>query len=275
LFSYNSEAPKSPKSKHQDWAKNQEEKISAILVPSGKFMLQLQQLFSHENLDVNFVKERCDAAYQYFFKTLDSIAEELLLKIEEVKRIKKVKTFYDDLMVVEELQIKAILQLKKVQLLTNSIVEGKEISKATLISEDSSTYKINKLVIVAARFRTLHAALVEDEEDASYYSDSKTKKTKESKKSTIEETLELWKQKVSIYEIAKQRKLTPQTIYNHFTKLIQMEIVQLSDILPEDKISDLKAAFKEFKGESLGEIKEIHGDKFSWDELRLYKASLN
>jgi len=275
LFSYNSEAPKSPKSKHQDWAKNQEEKISAILVPSGKFMLQLQQLFSHENLDVNFVKERCDAAYQYFFKTLDSIAEELLLKIEEVKRIKKVKTFYDDLMVVEELQIKAILQLKKVQLLTNSIVEGKEISKATLISEDSSTYKINKLVIVAARFRTLHAALVEDEEDASCYSDSKTKKTKESKKSTIEETLELWKQKVSIYEIAKQRKLTPQTIYNHFTKLIQMEIVQLSDILPEDKISDLKAAFKEFKGESLGEIKEIHGDKFSWDELRLYKASLN
>jgi uncharacterized protein YpbB len=86
--------------------------------------------------------------------------------------------------------------------------------------------------------------------------------------------LELWKQNLSIYEIAKQRKLTPQTIYNHFTKLIQMEIVQLSDILPEDKISELKAAFKDFKGESLGELKEIHGDKFSWDELRLYKASL-
>ena len=99
--------------------------------------------------------------------------------------------------------------------------------------------------------------------------------TKELKKSTIEDTLDLWKQNLSIYEIAKQRKLTPQTIYNHFTKLIQMEIVQLSDILPEDKISELKAAFKDFKGESLGELKEIHGDKFSWDELRLYKASLN
>ena len=104
--------------------------------------------------------------------------------------------------------------------------------------------------------------------------DSKKKKTKEPKKSTYEDTLELWKQNLSIYEIAKQRKLTPQTIYNHFTKLIQMEIVQLSDILAEDKISELKAAFKDFKGESLGELKEIHGDKFSWDELRLYKASL-
>ena len=114
---------------------------------------------------------------------------------------------------------------------------------------------------------------MEDDEDVSYYTDSKKKKTKEPKKSTYEDTLELWKQNLSIYEIAKHRKLTPQTIYNHFAKLIQMEIVQLSDILPEDKISDLRAAFKDFKGESLGELKEIHGDKFTWDELRLYKAS--
>ena len=101
------------------------------------------------------------------------------------------------------------------------------------------------------------------------------KKTKEPKKSTTEETLLLWKQNLSIQEIAKERKLTPQTIYNHFAKLIELEVVQLSEILPEDKITQLKAAFKDFKGESLGELKEIHGDTFSWDELRLYKASLN
>ncbi len=275
LFSYNAEAPKSPKTKHNDWAKIQNDKIAEILEPSGKFMSQLHTIFSDENLDTNFVKERCDAAYQYFFKTLDCVAEELLLKIEEVKRIKKVKAFYDELLVLEELQIKSILQLKKTKLLTNIIVEGKEISKRNLISEDMNTYKLNKLVVVAERFRISHAALVEDDEEVSYYTDSKKKKTKEPKKSTYEDTLELWKQNVSIYEIAKQRKLTPQTIYNHFTKLIQMEIVQLSDILPEDKISDLRAAFKAFKGESLGDLKEIHGDKFSWDELKLYKASLN
>jgi hypothetical protein len=275
LFSFNVEAPKSPKTKHNDWAKIQHDKIAEILEPSGKFISQLNTIFSDENLDINFVKERCDAAYKYFFKTLDCVAEELLLKIEEVKRIKKVKAFYDELLVLEELQIKSILQLKKTKLLTNIIVEGKEISKKNLISEDMNTYKLNKLVVVAERFRISHAALVEDDEEVSYYTDSKKKKTKEPKKSTYEDTLELWKQNLSIYEIAKQRKLTPQTIYNHFAKLIQMEIVQLSDILPEDKISDLRAAFKAFKGESLGELKEIHGDKFSWDELKLYKASLN
>lgn len=275
LFSYNAEAPKSPKTKHNDWAKIQQQNIEELLAPSVKFTAQLHKIFSEEPLDINFIKERCDAAYQYFFKTLDTIAEELLLKIEEVKRTKKVKAFYDELLVLEELQIKAILQLKKAKTLTNIIVEGKEISKKNLISEDISAYKINKLVVVAERFRISHTALVEDDGEVSYYTDSKKKKTKEPKKTTYEDTLELWKQNLSIYEIAKQRKLTPQTIYNHFAKLIQMEIVQLSDILPKDKISDLRAAFKAFKGESLGDLKEIHGDKFSWDELKLYKASLN
>ena len=99
-------------------------------------------------------------------------------------------------------------------------------------------------------------------------------KHKEPKKSTYEDTLELWKQNLSIYEIAKHRKLTPQTIYNHFAKLIQMEIVQLSDILPEDKISDLRTAFKDFKERKFRRIKRNSGDQFSWDELRLYKARL-
>ena len=52
------------------------------------------------------------------------------------------------------------------------------------------------------------------------------------------------------------------------------EIIELSDILPEDKITDLRLAFKNFKGESLGELKDLHGEAFSWDELRLFKASL-
>ncbi len=273
LYSYNSEAPKSPKAKHYDWAKSQHEQMAALLQPSEKFVSQLQKIFQEHKLDSNFVKERCNAAYQYFFKALDQLEEDLLLKIEEVKRLKKVKSLYDELSALEELLIKTILQLKKAQVLTDCFVEGKEISKKSIKQEDSNTYKINKLVVVAERFRSQFATLA-DEEEEGYYSEPNKKKTKEPKKSTIEETLLLWNQKLSLYDIAKQRKLTPQTIYNHFAKLIQMERVQLSDLLPEDKISDLKIAFKDFKGESLGDLREIYGDKFSWDELRLYKASL-
>jgi len=271
-FSYNQEAPKSPKMKHRDWAKTNAESIAELGDASVKFQSQLYKLFSENPMNIEFIRQRCDAAYDYFFKTLDHSVEELLLKIEEVKRTKKVKAFYDELLFLEELQIKTVLQLKKVRLLLKIISEGKEISKQNLLSDEAQHYKINKLVLVSQRFKEQHTALVEEDGDASYY-EPKMKKKKEPKKATIEETLELWKQNLSIHEIAKQRKLTPGTIFSHFTKLIQMEIITLSDILPDDKIAALREAFYDFKGESLGELKEIHGDKFSWDELKLFKAS--
>ncbi|MEQ3691076.1 MAG: AAA family ATPase, partial [Flavobacterium sp.] len=175
-FSYKAEAPKSPKSKHVNWAKQQYEVISTIEAPSSKFMSQLHKIFHVEKLDAPFLQERCEAAYDYFFKTLDQVAEELLLKVEEIKRTKKVKAFYDELMVLEEMQIKAILQLKKARLLTQIITEGKEISKKNLVSDEMNVYKINKLVAVAERFRTEHATLMEDDDDVSYYEDPKKKK---------------------------------------------------------------------------------------------------
>ncbi|MGX7667899.1 helix-turn-helix domain-containing protein [Flavobacterium pedocola] len=272
-FSYNQEAPKSPKRKHQEWAKAIAEKVAALGDASQKFQSQLYKLFSAEPLDLPFVRQRCEAGYEYFFKVFDQVVEELLLKIEEIKRTKKVKAFYEELLLLEELQIKTVLQLKKMRQLLQVISEAREISKETLQLEEAKYYKINKLVAVAERFRAEHAALLDEEEDASYY-EHLPKKTKEPKKATIEETLELWKQNMSIHEIAKKRKLTPGTIFSHFTKLIQLEVIGLADILPEEKIEELREVFKDYQGESLGELKEIHGDKFSWDELRLYKATL-
>ncbi len=148
------------------------------MAPSANFLVQLQKIFAADDLQPEFVKERCDAAYAYFFKILDNVTEELLLKIEEIKRTKKVKAFYDELAELEELQIRTVIQLKKVKLLTQTIVEGKEISKQNLISEDCNVYKINKLVLVSERFKKLNIALVEDDDDVSYYTDSKRKKQK-------------------------------------------------------------------------------------------------
>ncbi|MFD2892210.1 helix-turn-helix domain-containing protein [Flavobacterium chuncheonense] len=274
FYSFKAEAPKSPKSKHQGWAQLQYEKMEVLNIPGQKFQSQLYKLFNVENFNIDFIAQRCDAAYDYFFKILDQVVEDLLLKIEEIKRTKKVKAFYDELMLLEEMQIMAVLQLKKVKQLLRIVAEGNEISKKNLITQDASVYKINKLVVVAERFRTEFAALIADETDSSYYENTKDKKEKKEKKSTIEETLILWKQDLTIYEIAQKRKLTPQTIFNHFARLIQAEEVRLSDLLSEEKVWALTKAFENYKDESLGELKEKHGDAFSWDELRLYKASL-
>jgi uncharacterized protein YpbB len=271
-FSYDEKGETSAKSKHALWARKQTEVLESLLEPSKKFILQLHKIFSQDAVDLNHVSDRIQAAYNYFIIPMDNLVFEILWKIEEVKRIKKAKAFYDELVVLEELQIKAVLQLMKAKLLIETVVQGDTISKEKLTSEEIKYYKVNKLKIIQEEFKNVNVTLIEDEADLERYT-SKKKIAKESKKSTVQETYELWLEKNTIQEIAAIRKFTPETILGHLTKLIIAQTIRIEDVLPEDKILELTAAFKGYKEESVSPLKEKYGDKFTWEELRMFKAS--
>jgi hypothetical protein len=272
-FSFKDELPNSTKNKQKIWATTQAESLFQLLEPSSKFALQLKKIFNQEQVDFVFLKERCNAAYHYFFKTIDFVEDELLLKIEEIKRKKKMKALYDELQALEAIQLKTLLDLKKALLLLDALLEKKEITKEILLSDEIKYFKINKLVTIANRFKSENSSLLEDEDDVSYY-DAPQKKEKKDKKSTLETTFELWKQNKTIYQIAEIRKLSAGTIFSHFTKLLEADLLRLEDIISDEKIQELTEAFNGYTNEPLGEIKEKYGDQFSWDELRLFKASL-
>ena len=274
-FSYNQDAEKSEKSKHAVWAKKQSEAIQSVLEPSRKFMSQLNQLFSEEKFDIHHISERITAAYNYFYLPMDELVYAILWKQEEVKRAKKAKAFFDELVVLEELQIKAVLRLMKAKLLIETVAEGKVISKENLNSSTLATYKSTKTEAIRDEFKTINVTLIEDDIDLERYTRKKDKIEKAPKKSTVLETYELWQQKNSIADIAVLRKLTQQTVNSHLTKLIESETIPISEILPADKLKDLAKAFKGYTEESLNGLKEKCGNQFSWEELKMFKASLN
>ena len=273
-FSYNEKSEISEKSKHAVWARKQTEAIELLLDPSKKFILQLNKLFNQETVDLNHVSERIQAAFSYFFKPMDELVFEILWKLEEVKRIKKVKAFHDELIVLEELQTKAVLRLMKAKLLIETVVAGETISKEKLTSSEIKKYISRKTEAIQNQFKELNITLIDDEKDVERYTSKKSKATAP-KKSTVQETYELWVEKKSIEDIATIRVLTKQTIYSHFVKLIQTKAVSISEVLPEDKMQDLAAAFAGYKEESLNALMEKHGHQFSWEEARMFKASLN
>ncbi len=276
-FSYQDNTEKAEKAKHQNWIIQTEEQVAALLEPAQKFIAQLHKLFHSEEVDLSHIYQRIHAAHNYFFPKLDTVLFDLLLKMEEVKRKKRVKEFMTELAELEESTTKAILQLFKALNMIAVLAENKEISKENLISDEIQLYKRNKMQTVIAHFKTLKNDLIEEDSeeedfDTHHYLPKK-KKAKELKKSTIQETYELWQQNMSIDEIAKARVLTKNTIYGHFTKLIQAKTVSVHDLLPEDKISELNALFEGYNEESLTPLKEKVGDLYSWEELRLFKAA--
>ncbi len=273
-FSYNENGESSLKSKQAVWAAKQMEIMEQLLDPSKKFISQLNKLFSQETVDLNHISERVQAAFSYFMKPMDELVFEILWKIEEVQRSKKAKAYYDELVVLEDWQTKAVLQLMKAKLLIETVVAGETISKEKLTSEEIKKYISRKTMAIQEQFKKVNVTLIDDDKDLERYT-SKKSKTKAPKKSTIQETYELWVEKKSISDIATIRVLTKQTIYSHFVQLIQTKAVSISEVLPADKIQTLTQAFQGYKEESLNTLMEKNSEKFTWNEARMYKASLN
>lgn len=273
-FSYTEKSDVSEKAKHAIWAKKNAELLNELIEPSKKFLSQLNKLFAATDFDIHFVAERIQSAFDYFFLPMDNLVHEILWKIEEVKRIKKVKVFYEELLNLEEAQTKAILQLMKAKLFVQAIVSGEEISKENLNSSQIKNYKINKLESIQSQFKSMNVTLIEDEIDIERYASKKKPKIKEPKKATFLITYELWQDKNSVKEIAEIRKLTTQTIYTHLAKLIEIKAVSISEILPEDRIHELVKIFEGFDGESLTPLKEKYGNQVTWDELKVFNATL-
>lgn len=272
LHTYQSETERSKKNQFKIWAEKQSASMDALLIHSEKFVQQIRSLFHEEPYNFEFVKERITKAYDYFFPKMDAIVFELLYTITQVKRMKGMKAFFEELNELENAFIKAVLQMKKSQLLLQILEEEKAICKETLTSLSIGEYRINHLVSISQILKASNNALLEDDEDLSYYEEEKPKK-KVTKKPTTEITLEYWKENKTIQEIAEERKLTTQTIYSHFSKLVKEGKVAITEILTEDKIKDLEAAFKGKDSTSLGDIKSETGNRFSWEELRLFRSS--
>jgi uncharacterized protein YpbB len=273
-FSYNEKSEASSKANYSYWATEQAERIEKVVEPAKKFIQQLNVLFSQETVDLNHISERIQAAYTYFFNPMDELVFEILWKLEEVKRLKKAKAYFEELVLLEELQTKAVLRLMKAKLLIETVLAGETISKEKLSSPEIKMYVSRKTAAIQATFKKVNANLIEDDLDEERYLPKKKIKSP-TKKTTVEETYDLWKQNNSIAEIASIRMLTQQTIYNHFVRLIQTEVVAIEDILPSDTLDELAAAFEGYKEESLNTLMEKHGDKFSWEEAKMFKASLN
>jgi uncharacterized protein YpbB len=267
---------KSEKGKNKVWITHQTQAIQASIEPSKKFRNQLVSIFSHEKIDLTFAQERVRAAYDYFFKILDDVLTSNLKKILELSKSRKTKQYAEELEELDEILTTTILKLKKARILIEAFVSGKELSKEIVWNTEINNYKIGKIAALKQEARQSPTLLDEDETET-YIPVRVVKKQitpKKEKKNTYELTLNLLQEGLTIEEIAQKRQLSLSTINGHFATLIKAEKIEIHDVLANDRILILQDLFFEYEGSSLGSLKEKSGDKVTWDELKLYQASL-
>ena len=89
--------------------------------------------------------------------------------------------------------------------------------------------------------------------------------------STYDQTRQLLQQGLSIGEVARERGLAESTIASHLNRLVRAgEKLDLGPLLPpQERFDKIRAALVETGGEYLSPAKEVLGDEYSYDEIRI------
>lgn len=276
---YKNQPSKSEKAVNHSWVSMQNQKVQTTIEPARKFRNQLQNMFADTNFNKELIFQRIEAANNYFMPILDSVYTSTLKKLGELSRVKKSKNYMVEVQELEEALFDTIIQLKKSQLMVEASVSGRELTKESIINNEIRNYRIAKIAAVRYELQSkgdMFSAEVEfsDEIFTKPKKSSTQKGKKEAKISTYEKTLELFEAGKSIPEIAKQRLFSITTIYGHLEKLIQQEKLEIHHFLNDEKLAYLKKTVNLEKALSLSDLKNQVGDSISWEELKLYRASL-
>lgn len=255
------------KNLYKDWASQQLVRVQELVTVSEKFIKQLKTLFNNAT-DVQYIFERVAKGITYFTPPLKQLWYEVLLVEDKIANQKKVKQFFTEL---KELDNSLSETLKKLFRLEQ------------MIQLAQSDQPFDKEKIHSAKLETLYTELTgkinnilkNEKLFIGEYPLSKDDKPKKEKRSTYDITLQLWKEGKTVAEIAKERTLSQATIYSHIAKCIEQDKIAITEVLPEETINELNAIFKE--NEELTTLKSLYEkteERYSWDELRLFRAYL-
>ena len=255
------------KNLYKDWASQQLVRVQELVTVSEKFIKQLKTLFNNAT-DVQHIFERVAKGITYFTPLLEQLWYEVLLVEGKIANQKKVKQFFTEL---KELDNSLSETLKKLFRLEQ------------MIQLAQSEQPFDKEKIHSAKLETLYTELTgkinnilkNEKLFIGEYPLSKDDKPKKEKRSTYDITLQLWKEGKTVAEIAKERTLSQATIYSHIAKCIEQDKIAITEVLPEKTINELNTIFKE--NEELTTLKSLYEkteERYSWDELRLFRAYL-
>ncbi|MBW7868000.1 MAG: AAA family ATPase [Brumimicrobium sp.] len=269
---------KSEMGKNREWVTEQVNILTSTLEPAKKFRDWILKYCLPGRMDPNYLSERIEAAYSYFIEPLDKVFKNNLKQIILLQQKTNVKQYVESLIEVDDLMTKEITELKKMRKFIQNFANGEELSKEAIWNEQIKNFKIIKVQTVKEELRReLPEQTAEIDTRMLLKTQKKERKSKERKPkgpSTYEQTLEMFKSGMSVFEIADQRILQTETVYNHLAKLVKEEQIRVEEVLDREKLTYLKEILGNSIDTSLSEAKVKVGDTITWEELKVYHASL-
>jgi hypothetical protein len=272
---YRNLGSKSAKGKYGKWAANQVMQLERLTPISRSFKQELDLMFSSDP-DLELIYHRTLEMVQTTFNTIDGVVLSTLSVMAEIQRKRGMSQFIEELEILDGLNTDAALRVKRMGILFEKVMNGNPITKESVWTYELKNYKLTKINLVKHAQRSGKTELFEAEGELVLPLRvlGQNEKKKVQKRSSFDITLEMVREGKSVYQIADDRQMSPSTIYTHFVRLIQEEKLDLEDVLDKERITQLRELFRGYQGGALRPLMEASGNEFSWDELKLYQASM-
>jgi hypothetical protein len=259
------------KNKFTIWAHETTAHLLPLVDVSQNFRNYIENNFRSANYEA--VTEKIDGAKNYFIKQLEAFGSSLYLQLAMVSKAKKSKTYFNELLEIEEQFLLFLRKINNCHALVLAFTKGSTLDKSLLDENFVARYRERMLAQTKELIAQKSPELIAEENDAielALGSKKKKKSDKLEKIPTTEITFQMWKEGKTIEEIAAIRLFTQSTIEGHFEKLIAEEKVDIADVMDKATFDKIMAAFDTIPdAESTKPIKEILGDEISFGQIKM------
>lgn len=215
-----------------------------------KFSRQLDHLLTAATEEEGYgqLQQRIQAASGYFIKALeDELIAPLQQHITEIKVKQKVKKYLQTLNELKTLFTRKKQQLEQAVQIVPGLKKGMDTT--------------NLLSVLQEQKKNNDAILPGEGSVPSITA-------RPQKGDTHRISLGLFKEGVTIPEIAARRGMAKTTIEGHLASFIATGEIDIKELLPENKIAAIHSAIEEIGGSSLTPIKAKLGEDYSYGEIK-------
>ncbi|HLY68326.1 MAG TPA: helix-turn-helix domain-containing protein [Puia sp.] len=227
------------------WAKNQLDNLVQLQGVAVKFTRQLERVLTNTEQDgYAHLHERINKGFEHFYSTLNEILASLKKHIRDVSIKPRVKKYVAELHVLQILIERKLKQLQQTVQIAEALMKGMDTNALLTLVEQSRRLPV--------------AGNPAEEERPAILKKGETRFT----------SLALFKQGLSLAEIATMRSLTSPTIENHLASFIPTGEIKIEEIVPEKKIEIISKIIDQHPAASPSYIKEKLGIDYSYTAIK-------
>jgi len=244
------------KTKFLSWAQELREQTMKTADAGEKFGHQVVRIFQGTQPDLVFLKERIRKAHDYFMSESETLLRNIRKHLSALQELKQIKEYGNAVLFIEQTYTRKRESIRKVVLLTDAFLHERSLQKEDV--SETAKENVEPAEVKSTGKKTTRS--------------KKEKAKKEPKISTFDVTFNLFREKMSVHEIAVHRGLSESTIENHLAKKIASGELDVLELIPEDKVQAIRKAARELSTTNLTPILEVLGDEYTYGDVRLALA---